>query len=113
MEFTYLEPGNGARYDIGYYVTRTSEAPGASVRQVLLCWFKHGGANGVVLRVSHLPGWDYIADKMDCGQVDAEIILEALRSIFATGKVGKPDWVAKDLENPQVILTLAAAGGAE
>lgn len=113
MEFTILEPGDGLRYEIGYHVTKISEAPGAGVRQVVLCWFKHGGAGGSVLRVSHLPDWKYIVEKMNCGLMDAKTILQALRSIFATGKVGKPDWVAKDLENPQVIMTLAAAGGAK
>lgn len=113
MEFTYLEPGNGMRYDIGYHVTKTSDAPGAGVRQVVLCYFKHGGAGGDVLRVSHLPNRDYVAEKTNCSYVEIEILLLALRSIFATGKVGKPDWVAKDLENPQVVMTLAAARGAE
>ena len=110
MEFVILEPGNGTRYSLGYHVTTKENKYGD--KEVILCWFNSGGG-GDVLRVSHLPNWDYIVEKMDCSCVDAEVILQALRSIFATGKVGKPDWVSKDLENPQVILTLAAAGGVE
>ena len=110
MEFVILEPGNGTRYNLGYHLTTGENKYGD--REVILCWFNLG-STGEVLRVSHLPNWDYIADKMNCGQGDAKVLRQALRCIFRDGTIGEPDWVAKDLENPQVIMTLAAAGGAD